>query len=104
MLIKIVGKRSFQVFKDEVISSAREVKDNSVRKLCYLDPTFDYDVKDAFGAEMVRRYPMDIVETGKVNTFKEEPKVTAKAPEIAAPVVEKAPEIAVPKVKRSKKG
>jgi hypothetical protein len=92
LLIRIKGQRAFQVAQDEVISESRKSKDTSRVPLCYLDPGYEYEVKEAFGIEMCRRYPADVERYG-------EPKKYG-----APKAEEKAAKVEAPKSKTSKKG
>ena len=71
MLITIKGKRAFQVLKSHVKSACREINDSSRVKLAYLDPTFDYEVDQELGAQLIKNYPRDIQLAGQGNSFPE---------------------------------
>ena len=108
MIIQVKGQRSFQVLREGIKGECREAIGSHPKKLAYLDPGFDYDVDDAFGADMIRRYPHDIAEMGHARTFHaaekpaekkvEAPKVVVAkpVPVVVAPIV--APVVEIPVV------
>ena len=69
MLITIKGQRAFQVLKDQVKSSCREVNDSSKVKIAYLDHVYDYEVDYVIGAQLIKNYPKDVVLAGQGNSF-----------------------------------
>jgi hypothetical protein len=105
MLIKIVGQRSFQVSREDVISDCRSTKDSQSKKLGYLDPGYEYEVNEAFGKKMAKQYPKDIEGSGSVRRYVapvEQKAVEAQPAKVEASVVEEKPVVKAPAVEDKK--